>query len=160
MGKPMGIMSPLPYQADTTEKIALVNPTTTVPVSSMWKKAGVAMTIGTLFVAGNSWKKGPTSDSAAAAVSVSHLTFGDNLGRDDCDLVPVGDSKDQCTCIINGKKCRDSILMWGHTEAAQTCMEEYDDDRDYERIWGHFKGCLQKGVDVVQCYKDNKYDCF
>merc|ERR1712238_541021 len=99
------------------EKITLVNSSTTVPVSSMWKKAGVAMTIGTLFVAGNSWKKGPTSDSAAAtAVSVSHLTFGDsNLGSnacDACDELPAGDSKDQCTCIFNGIQdgsCQDAI---------------------------------------------------
>ena len=110
-------MSPLPYQADTTGKIALVNPsTTTVPVLSKWKKACVAMTIGAVvLVAGNSWKEGSTLDSAAA-VSVSHLTLGDAMCKFEHE-----ETKDQCICIFD--KCGDLILKWESTTPFQQCME-------------------------------------
>mmetsp|Transcript_22235 Transcript_22235/g.25742 ORF Transcript_22235/g.25742 Transcript_22235/m.25742 type:complete len:164 (+) Transcript_22235:135-626(+) len=163
-------MSPLPYQADTTEKISLVNPSTTVPVSSMGKKASVAMIIGTLFVAGNSWKKGPTSDSAAAAVSFSHLTFGDSnlvfgVSHDECDLLPAGDSKVQCTCIYNGmegESCNDAILDWAYTQGQGSCMESYlaCDAEDFPCYFGFLSGCLAEDTKVVQCFKKYEYDCF
>mmetsp|Transcript_2613 Transcript_2613/g.2920 ORF Transcript_2613/g.2920 Transcript_2613/m.2920 type:complete len:143 (+) Transcript_2613:150-578(+) len=142
-------MSPLPYQADTTEKISLVNPSTTVPVSSMGKKASVAMIIGTLFVAGNSWKKGPTSDSAAA-VSVSHFTFGGATfdSCDDCDFF----SKDQCHCMKDN--CIDPLWEWGLSDAAEKCMTK---GSGCDNI-GCWIDCVEENDNVRQCFDEN--NCF
>jgi len=122
-------MSPLPYQTDTTdttEKIALVNPSTTVP-SSMWKKAGVAMTLGAVFVVGNSYG---SNNSAMirpidfAAASVSQINFGDMNGDDpfvpNCDSTPKIFKK-SCECTID--KC--GSLVGGFvngSSAAKTCL--------------------------------------
>ena len=138
-------MSPLPYQADSTEKIAFVHPsTTTVPVSSMLKKAGVALTIGSVvFVAGNAWKEGPTSDSTAA-VSVSHLTFGEPVFSPCDDL--SGKSKEQCTCIFD--KCGDIILDGQYNPTFRNCIVGGNGCTEYECFFGcamgydSARGCL------------------
>jgi len=144
-------MSPLPYQTDTTdttEKIALVNPSTTVP-SSMWKKAGVAMTIGAVFVVGNAWKNGPTSDSAAA-VSVSHFTFGGATfdSCDDCDFF----SKDECHCMKDN--CIDPLWEWGLSDAAEKCMTKGSGCENK----GCWIDCVEENDNVRQCFDEN--NCF
>mmetsp|Transcript_35469 Transcript_35469/g.39535 ORF Transcript_35469/g.39535 Transcript_35469/m.39535 type:complete len:140 (-) Transcript_35469:195-614(-) len=117
-------MSPLPYQDDTTENIALVHPST-VPVSSMWKKTGVALMIGTVFVAGNAWKNSPTADSAAA-VSVSRIPFEGPIFDSCIDL--SGKSKDQCTCIFD--KCEEWVSVSTSSDIFRNCMGY--DCTDYE----------------------------
>mmetsp|Transcript_37983 Transcript_37983/g.41163 ORF Transcript_37983/g.41163 Transcript_37983/m.41163 type:complete len:191 (-) Transcript_37983:68-640(-) len=123
-------MSPLPYQTDTTdttEKISLVNPSTTVP-SSMWKKAGVAMTLGAVFVVGNSYGSNNSAmirPTDFAAASVSQITFGDLNGKDfvpTCDKTPAL-FKPACECSIN--KCGELVDGFINTSsAARNCIRD------------------------------------
>merc|ERR1712238_91632 len=156
-------MSPLPYQTDTTEKLTLVNTSSTTVPGSMWKKAGVAMTIGTLFVAGNTYRSNNNSamirptDSAAA--SVAHITFGDMTVDDpyvpSCDKTPAI-FKDVCECTL--KPCGSLVggFVNGDSDAIQ-CLKANCFGGD---SFTCFVGCFGKdtgpdGKKLVQCVRDS-----
>ena len=134
-------MSPLPYHTDTTtEKIAFTTSSkmdaSSTPVPNMWKKMGVAVLVGTAFVAGKSF------DSSSKKLNIAS---GDLLGAAmtvplliNCDNVPTG-GKVQCQCtndncaeeyndFVNNANFGECFVRCGFTDRSKdcinTCLEE------------------------------------
>lgn len=97
----MYTITSLPYHTDaTTEKIALTNHSkidaSSTPVPTMWINVGVAVLVGTAFVAGKSYDSISkntidTSGELFGATMMDFLTIN-------CDAVLTG-GKNQCQCV-------------------------------------------------------------